>query len=146
MGVVLNPLFKELDLQYKATDELNHDIALRTGVSHAAFLVLYHLWELGDGCLQKDICSRCFLSKQTIHSAVNKLVKNGLLLLRPGKGRDMHLLLTEQGHTFLEEKIIPVAEAENEAISSLTAEEQEELVRLNQKYVKLLYEKTRHLV
>ena len=77
MDITLNPVFRELDLLYKATDALYHNIALHAGVSNTAFLVLYHLWELGDGCLQKDICSRCYLiSKQTVHSAVSAMVFN----------------------------------------------------------------------
>ena len=146
MGVSVNPLFKELDQFYKESNELYHSIALRAGISDSSFMVLYYLWELGDGCLQRDICSRCFLSKQTIHSAVCKLEKDEFLQLRAGKGRDMHLSLTEKGNAFVRENIIPVAKAENEALAGLTMQEQKELVRLNQKYIKLLRSKTQHLI
>lgn len=145
MNFAGNPLFRELDRFNKEADDIYHDIAFKAGISNSAFMVLYYLWELGDGCSQKDICDRCFLSKQTTHSAVRKLEQEGLLQFCAGKGRDLHLVLTEQGNTFIQEKILPVAEAEQKAFSALTTEEQAELVRLNQKYLNQLRIHTRHL-
>lgn len=46
-------------------------------LSDSAQIVLYTHRELGDGCLQKDICGRCDLTKQTVQSAVCKLEQEG---------------------------------------------------------------------
>ena len=53
---ISNPL-KEFNRIYKKTNEIYHDIALRLGLSDSAFDILYSISELGDGCLQKDICN-----------------------------------------------------------------------------------------
>lgn len=37
----------------------------------------YILCVLGDGCLQRDICNLALTSKQTIHSALKKMEKQG---------------------------------------------------------------------
>lgn len=146
MDFVANPFSKELDRLNKQTDDLYHAIALKAGISDTAFMVLYYIRELGDGCLQKDICNRCFLSKQTIHSAVRKLEKSELLRSHAGKGRDRHLFLTENGEAFVREKVVPVFWAENRAFAVLTPQEQKELVRLNQKYLDQLRIQTQRLI
>ena len=66
-------------------------------MSDSAFSILYAICELGDGCLQKDICRRAFLSKQTVHSSIRNLERDGLLYLEHGRRRDMHIHLTEAG-------------------------------------------------
>ena len=58
----------EFNRLYKEMDDLYHDIALKLGLSDSALTIFYAICELGDGCLQKDICSQSFCSKQTINS------------------------------------------------------------------------------
>lgn len=130
--------FNKLD---KEIGDLYHDTALKLGLSDSAFFILYMLNDLGDGCLQKDICSECYANKQTINSSVKKLEQQGYLTLKQGRGRDKHMFLTEVGRRFVEEKIIPVVRKENEAIMSLDPEEREEVVRLTKKYVDILKDK-----
>lgn len=74
------------------------------------------------------------LSKQTIHSSVQKLAKEGYLSLQPGKGRDLHIHLTPAGKALMEEKIAPAIQIENLAFTDMTDDEQAEFLRLNRKY------------
>ena len=101
-----------IDYLYKEMNDLYHETALSQGISDSAQVILYTVCELGDGCLQKDICERSFLTKQTVHSSVRKLEREGFLRLEPGKGRDMHLFLTEQGRALAEKTAVPLSRAE----------------------------------
>ena len=127
---------------YKEMCDLYHEIAQSMSLSDSAFDVLYAMCELKDGCLQKDICDHSYLTKQTVHSAVRKLIGEGILRMEPGKGRDMHLFLTEQGRGLAERTVVPLMEQEREVFQTMTPEEGRELVRLTRKYLVLLREKT----
>lgn len=138
MEFPIHPLQHAFDLLYKEMNDLYHESAVAMSLSDSAELILYTLCELGDGCLQRDLCERCFLSKQTIHSSVRKLEREGLLTLTPGKGRDMHLALTPAGRALAEKTVYPLAEAESRAMDTLAPSEQAELLRLTQAYVSAL--------
>lgn len=133
---------KELEafnLLYKEMDDIYHDIAMRLDLSDSAFNILYTICTIGDGCLQRDICNATYISKQTVNSSIKKLEKSGILTLNSGKGRDMHLHLTDVGKALAEEKIFPVIEMENRTFSELPPEERLLLLRLSEKYVKHLH-------
>lgn len=62
---------QEFNRIYKKSNEIYHNIALQLGLSNSAFDILYSICELGDGCLQKDICARNLYSqadRQLFHS------------------------------------------------------------------------------
>lgn len=134
MAPELHPGMKEFNRIFKECNHIYHGIALKLGLSDSGFDILYTLCEIGDGCLQKDICDATMLSKQTIHSSVQKLAKDGYLSLQPGKGRDLHIHLTSAGKALMEEKITPAIQTENLAFTDMSKDEQEEFLRLNRKY------------
>lgn len=137
---------KEFNWIYRGMEEIYHKIALNIGISDSAFLILYNIQELGDGCLQKDICNMSFISKQTVSSSIHKLENQGLLYLKAGKGREMQIFLTENGKQFVNEKIQPVVNVENSVFQELSAEECREFLRLNEKYLKCFREKSKRLL
>ena len=57
---------------FRLENELYHDIAVKMGLSDSAFGILYWLDDLGDGCLQRDVCVASDLTKQTVNSSVHK--------------------------------------------------------------------------
>jgi len=101
---------------------------------------LYAIYELGEGCLQKDICNMAWVSKQTIHSAIRKLEEESCLFLKQGRGKDRNIFLTEKGKRLLEEKIQPVIALENSVFDSMTKEESREMLRLMQQYLEKMKE------
>lgn len=119
MAPELHPGMKEFNRIFKECNHIYHDIALKLGLSDSGFDILYTLCEIGDGCLQKDICDATMLSKQTIHSSVQKLARDGYLSLQPGKGRDLHIHLTSAGKALMEEKITPAIQTENLAFTDI---------------------------
>lgn len=130
----MHPGMREFNRIFKECNHIYHDIALKLGLSDSGFDILYTLCEIGDGCLQKNICEATLLSKQTIHSSVRKLEKDGYLILKPGKGRDMQIFLTPEGNALVAEKIFPAIHAENQTFAEMNEEEQREFLRLNKKY------------
>ena len=141
----LHPGMKEFNRIFKECNHIYHDIALKLKLSDSGFDILYILYTLGDGCLQKDICENTMLSKQTIHSSVQKLMRDGFLSLEAGRGRDMHIFLTPAGKAMLDEKIAPAIQIENLAFTDMTEEEQTEFLRLNRKYADNLRKYTTRL-
>ena len=136
-----NELLRAFNRIDKELDDVYHEVALRMNISDSAFTIFYIIHELGDGCLQKDICREAFANKQTVHSSIQKLEREGYLYLQQGRGRDKHICLTKKGKEFVETNIVPVVQKENEAFMSLLPQEQGELLRLTQKYIKSLKEK-----
>lgn len=129
---------KEFNHIYREIDELYHAMALERGLSDSAFIILYNICELGDGCLQKDISRIACISKQTINSSIRKLEKEGYLCLEKGRGRDMHIHLTPAGQRLAEEKIWPVMEMEKRVFGEMSPQESRELLKLSRKYMELL--------
>lgn len=134
MTTTLHPGMKEFNRIFKECNHIYHEIALKLGMSDSGFDILYTICEIGNGCLQKNICEATLLSKQTIHSSVRKLEKDGYLFLKSGKGRDMQIFLTPAGNALVEKKISLAIQAENQSFTDMTEEEQQEFLRLNKKY------------
>lgn len=135
-------VLKEFDSLYKMIDDIYHDIALSMHLTDSAFIILYCLLELGDGCSQKDICKLYSISKQTINSSVKSLEDKGFLIRKAGVGRDIHLYFTEFGKKFADEHIGPVIDMENETFACMKPSECEQLLSLTRKYVQILQEHT----
>lgn len=136
---------QEINRLYKELNDMYHDISLKIGVSDSAFTILYIICELGDGCLQKDICYESFSNKQTINSSIRKLEQEGYLYLKQGRGRDKNIYLTDFGRQFVQEKIQPVIDMEDGAFLSFTLQERRDFLRLYRKYVDHLRDGLRSL-
>lgn len=137
---------QEFNRLYKELGRLYYEVSFQTGISDSAFWIMYSIAELGDGCLQKNIAETHFISKQTISSAVRSLEKKGYINLQRGKGRSMHLHLTEAGKVFVHEKIETLMEIENSVFEEMTLAENKELLRLSQKYNDIFKDKIANLL
>ncbi len=146
MDCPINHNLKEYNHIYKENNNLYHDIALQLKLSDSAFDIFYAICVLGDGCLQRDICSLSATSKQTINSSIRKLEKSGYLTLRPGKGRQLHIFLTDTGGDLVRERIFPIIETENRTFDSMPEEECQELLRLSKKYMEIFKENIKELL
>lgn len=140
-----NEKVKEFNGLNREIEGLYHVVSRKVGLSDGAFTVLYNIWDMGEGCLQKDICSAACVSKQTIHSVVKKLEKEGILYLKPGKGREMRIFLTEGGRDLVKEKIAPVAAMEEDAFGQLTEEEWRQHLQGMRKYLEYFRMKVKEL-
>ncbi len=136
---------KEYDSLWREIEMLWHEVARKAGVSDSAFAILSTILELGEGCLQKDICDMNSISKQTIHSAIKKLEQDGLIVLGQESDKDKRVFLTPEGKAFARERILPYADADNQVFAEMTREESSELLRLTELYLHRLQEKIRRM-
>lgn len=137
---------KEFNRLYRELDKIYHNISLHAGLSDSACMILYAIVELGDGCLQKDIADLNSISRKTINSSIKNLEKQGYIILKQGKGRDMHIYLTDCGQKLAANKIAPLFEAENKSFTAMTPEDSRELLRLTHKYVDIFRNMSSHLI
>ena len=88
--VHISPALQEFNRIFKEFNMIYRDVALKLGLSNSVFDIFYIICESGDCCSQKYICDATFLPKQTVHSAIQKLEAEGLVELKPGKGRSVN--------------------------------------------------------
>lgn len=130
----LKHIAREFNRIDKELDDLYHEIALKIGISDSALVILYFLEDLGDGCTQRDICDRAFISKQTTHSSIRRLEEEGYLYLKQGKGKDKHIYLTEKGKKFTEKYVSPVMKMEEDSFGDMDRNERAQYLALAEKY------------
>lgn len=145
MGVGFRNELRHINCLYKELNDIYHEICVKLKMSDSAFIILYGIVELGDGCLQKDISDRYYISRQTINSATKKLADSGYVMLKQGKRREMHLFLTPEGKQLVNDKIEPVINMENNVFEEMCPNESSEFLRLTQKYVSLYRKKANEL-
>ena len=121
----------ELD---KSISALYDRVAAASGLPDATFDILYALTAYGDGCSQRELCDRCWIGKQTVHSAIGRLAKRGLLSIEPGRGRATRVVLTAEGRALAEAKVSPIVEAETRALSDFGQAEREQALHLLERY------------
>lgn len=139
-----NEFIKEFDRINSQVNELYHEIALKQGLSDSAYSVMQAINALGEGCTQTDVYRYCGLNKQTVNSSVKKLKNNDVLAFRAGNGRETKLYFTEKGKSIVEQKISPIEEIENEVYNEMTEREQQEILRLFEKYLTSFQEKLKN--
>lgn len=122
--------------QWKQFNELYRKAALSSGLSDSAFEIFFALYDLGEGCLQRDICAYCYASKQTINSSIHKLKKEGLIRLESAdSGRGMRIYFTPAGKALADARVSPFAHADLRVFSELGKEACEHLVAMQGKYL-----------
>lgn len=136
---------KEFNSLYKEWGEIYHKISAKLGLSDSEFLIFYALVELNLD-RQKDIADYFCISKQTINSAVKKLVKVGMVELKVAKGGDMQIVFTETGTKFAQEKIIPIVNIEKSALAELGQKDSQELLRLTRKHLDIFKEQVKQIL
>ena len=114
---------------------LYHEAAVKCGLSDSEFDILYTIYDQGEGCSQRDVCRLSGVSRQTVHSAIKKMERNGWIFLEAGEGRLMRIFLTKKGKDVMEKKLMPIVHAENDVFGGWIESERTELLRLTKKYM-----------
>ncbi len=127
---------------HKKMNVLYHDYAKSVGLSDAAFWLLYSLYEHGQPCTQKDLCAAWFYAPQTINSALKSLEEQGIISLEltPKNRKNKQILFTEAGKALIEEKIVPLVQAEERSFERLEEQERNQLLEITQRHIKALEE------
>ena len=120
---------------YKEQDDLYRAVARGFGLSDCAFWVLYALREAERPMTQSDVCAAVYQPKQTVHSALKKLIGEGFLRLTEGRDRrSKYLVLTERGEALARRTVDPVMAAETAAMDTLTEAERTQFLSLCRRY------------
>ena len=120
---------------YKEQDDLYRAVARGFGLSDCAFWVLYALREAERPMTQSGVCAAVYQPKQTVHSALKKLIGEGCLRLAEGRDRrSKYLVLMEQGEALVRRTVDPVMAAETAAMDTLTEAERTQFLSLCRRY------------
>ncbi|MCD7740312.1 MAG: MarR family winged helix-turn-helix transcriptional regulator [Candidatus Gastranaerophilales bacterium] len=110
-------------------------LLLVKNVPESVFIVMSSILELGEGCLQKNIAEKSYISKKTVNSTIKKLQKDAYIELKAGKYPNMHIYLTDKGRDYVEENITPIIELENNVLKNMNNSEFDSLIVIYQKYI-----------
>ena len=117
------------------SEEIYRAVAKSFGLSDCAFWILYYLRQSKEKVTQKDICSFIYQPKQTVHSALKKMVDDGLIEVGDYNGkRHKYVTLTEKGEAFSQKTVDLVLAEEIAAFEDMDASERELAMKLLAKY------------
>lgn len=131
---------RELDYLYNELDKLYGHLAQRCGLSPCAYWMMYEIVSQGGAALLREMTDSWSYSKQTINSALKKLVDKGLVVLEfePGSKKNKVVQLTETGRAFAHAHIVPTISAEERAFARLGTERQRLLIESTRAYAHAL--------
>ena len=117
-------------------DAAYEDYAKTVGLSYTSLCILNAIYE-SDGCTQKQLCSLCFLPKQTVNAAVTGFYDKGWLRMQelPEDRRNKALHLTELGRSEAGRILSRLRDCDRIAMCLLTESEQEQLLSLTRRYM-----------
>ena len=115
-------------------EALYHQASLKLGLSDSASIVLYTIYDAGDGCLLSDVYKKSGISKQTVNSAIRGLEADNILYLEPYTGRAKKILLTDKGRDYVQKTVARLYEAEAKALDTWSEEEIHTYIQLMEKY------------
>ena len=131
--ILYNQFSKELDGLY-------HLYARKSGLSDTAFWILYSVEE-SQSVYTQELCEDWSYSRQTVNSALKKLVEQEIIELRPlpGNRKNKQIVLTASGKALVAEIISPLIEAERNSFLKLGEEDGEEFLRLTKSHLELFH-------
>lgn len=133
----------ELNQIYNERDAIYDRISLLSGLSDLSFRILYYIRIVKDKeWLQSEIADTYFISRKSVNSSVEKLVKEGIITLssNPGKGNRKTLVLTTKGMEFCKRWVDSIINADNQSFLRLSPEEQDIYLKLEKKAPRLFKE------
>ena len=141
-------LIQQIEQLLREQDSIYHNTAVRFGLSDTAMRVLYLVSETDEVLTQQDLCRQNFSAKQTIHTAINGLVKNGFVELIPIPGTRNHkkILLTASGQALADRTVNRLKEAEQRAYSRMSEEDLQTYLELTGRLTSHLREETDRLI
>ena len=138
---------REFDKLYRKSDQLYHNLARGCGLSDSAYWLLYAIYARGNEASLRDLCEAYCLSKQTLNSTLRTLESKGYVETSfcEGSRKAKRVALTPAGRAFVAAKIVPASQAERRAFEALAPEEQDEMMRLIDKYVGAVEEEIKRM-
>lgn len=122
-----NKVAREIDAAY-------HVAAMKMGISDSERDILYILSQ--QPVSQRDICYMTGISKQTVNSSVQKMIRQGYLNPLTGEKKEL-LSLTPKGIIHVVKTVDKLIKAENKIFSKWSEDEQRLFIELNNKYLEM---------
>ncbi|MBR1776737.1 MarR family transcriptional regulator [bacterium] len=119
------------------TDKIYNSLLNKMQITDSEYTLLFAILTMGEGCLQKDIADSCLISKKTLNSTVKKLEKKGILKLKPGKYPNLHIYLTPEGKSYIEERLVPIMQEEDDILDTVSGKDFDAFISITTKYLKL---------
>ena len=124
--------------QFQHMDNAYETYAKSKGLTYCSLMVLEEIYELGDGCTQKQISDYTHYPKQSINLVIKSFLKDGLVELKelPENRKNKGITLTEKGHQLCNAVVVPLLQQEEQAMLEIGDKESRELIRLLECYGK----------
>ncbi len=133
---------KECNHQYNETfNKMNavyHNIAKQFHMSDTQFWILYALTEENKPLTQCELMNYLIAPKQTIHSAIHKLINENYISLQQTQGNRKLYDLTKEGKRLANQTVKKVIQDEINIFNEFTDEERTKFLIYTQKYISLL--------
>lgn len=136
----------QFNLIFKRYDDIYRRAARKFDIPELALWILYVLRENPE-CTQKDLVDILLQSKQSIHSALKSLIKDGYVELECSEknNRSKQIHLTKTGIALAENTADKIVRAENIAFKSLSDSERNEILNLFERLTSALQKEMRHI-
>ena len=142
MNKIISEKQEAINQIFEFIDDIYYQYSSSFGITDTELSILYALSEHDGEYLQSDICKEWSYSLQTIHNTIKNMKKRGLieLIRKADNKKNKYIHLTEAGRKLVDSIMMPLIAAEEEALGMLSAEEQDILLPILQKYAKALKE------
>lgn len=136
----IKALFSRMGKQEGMFEALYRSVASSFGISTCEMWIYYFLLIEQDGVTQQTICSQMSFKKQTVNSAVAKLVKEGMLTLTAmnENNKSKVLSLTPKGAEFANNTVNSLLNAELKAAQKFGKRKLNSLCMLRDEYLDVL--------
>lgn len=138
---MFNQKMRQLNYILGVINNLYHEAAVKLGLSDTTMTILYVLSQNNGSCVQRDIYHLTGLTRQTVNSAVRKLVKEGILATTAGEGRTVVITLTPTGYELAKKTVYRILQIEDEIFESWSDEEIDFYLQLTERYRDQMKEK-----
>ena len=140
MKTEIKAMFSRMGKQEGMFEALYRSIASSFGISTCEMWIYYFLLIEQDGVTQQTICSQMSFKKQTVNSAVAKLVKEGMLALTAmnENNKSKTLSLTPKGMEFANNTVNSLLNAELKAAQKFGKRKLNSLCMLRDEYLDVL--------
>lgn len=114
--------------------------ARKKGLQSKSMVILMWIYYNPDGIPQHEIAQKTYSTKQVVNATIKSFKEKGYLLFEENpKDKRMKLIkLTEKGRTYAASVLDVLEEAEKLAMSELTADERDLLLRISRKFTDAL--------
>lgn len=128
---------------YKECEDIYRCSAKFLNISVCTMWVLCVLSEQEIPPTQRQLCEQLSQPKQTINSTIASLERQGIVQLTPvsGNRKEKQVVLTKEGIQYVNEKIKPFINVEQEIFIEMGEKDSDEYLRLMQKCITIYREK-----